>query len=136
MSSQGHRAGRIPIHPEAFSNDLRPNRKRPRQENDAHLKFIRTLPCLICGTRSRNIQAAHIKSASAAYGKRHTGAGEKASDCWTVPLCADHHSIQHQQGEMVFWRGYGIDPFAKALALFAASGDEDAAELVVREARK
>jgi hypothetical protein len=93
----------------------------------------RSLACLICGTR-RNVQAAHIRAGSPAYGKRSTGAGEKSSDMWTLPLCADHHQSQHCLSEMYFWKSHNIDPFAVALALFAASGDDEAADLIVKEA--
>ncbi len=134
MTSPAHRAGRIPLHPEAFSHDLRSRSKRPRQESQAQLKFIRSLPCLICGTR-KNVQAAHIRAPSVAYGKRATGAGEKSSAVWTLPLCAEDHHRQHQGNEMAFWNLYGIDPLKIALALFAATGDDDRAELIVRNAR-
>lgn len=133
-----YRAGRIPTPDTAFSHDLRSRSKRPRQEMREHLKFIRGLRCLLC--QSRNwlaIQAAHIRTASPAYAKRHTGMQEKSSDCWTLPLCAAHHAEQHQGNELTFWEHYGIrDPFAVALALFACSGDDERAELIIREARK
>jgi hypothetical protein len=135
MTSKSHRAGRIPLHPEAFSHDLRSRSKRPRQENQAHLKFIRGLPCLVCGTR-KDIQAAHIRAPSVAYGKRHTGKGEKPSDVWALPVCAEHHRQQHLVNELSFWKCVGIDPLAIALALFAATGDDERAELVVKLAGK
>jgi hypothetical protein len=135
MTSPTHRAGRVPIHPEAFSHDLRSRSKRPRQENQAHLKFIRALPCLICGAR-KDVQAAHIRAGSAIYAKRATGMGEKPNDTFTLPLCRHHHAIQHQGNELLFWRLMCIDPFATALALFAASGDEEAGETIVKWAGK
>jgi len=129
------RAGRIPIPSEAFSHDLGMRRKRPRQEARNHIKFIRTLPCLVCGSR-KGVQAAHIRSRNPVYGKRGTGAGEKPDDKFTLPLCQEHHAKQHQGNEMAFWARYDIDPFAVALALFAASGDEDAGELILQEVRR
>jgi hypothetical protein len=126
-------AGRVPRHPEAFSHDLGIRRRRPRQESRDHLAFIRTLPCLICG--SRKVEAAHIRARSPAYGKRGVGAGEKPDDKFTVPLCVDHHQQQHAVNEMTFWTLVGIDPFAIALSLFGCSGDEDAGEMVVKQAR-
>lgn len=135
MTSLPHRAGRIPLHPEAFSHDLRSRSKRPRQEMREHLAFIRGLPCLVCGTR-KGVQAAHIRSGSAAYGKRHTGKGEKPSDCWCLPLCAEHHNDQHRGYELAFWHLKLIDPFAVALALFAATSDDERAELIIKEAGK
>lgn len=133
--TNAYRAGRIEIPKTAFSHDLRSRHKRPRQEMRDHLKFIRSLPCLICGTR-RNVQAAHIRSASPAYGKRSTGAGEKPDDKFTLPLCAHHHQSQHCLSEMYFWKSHHIDPFAVALALYGASGDDEAADLIVKQAGK
>jgi hypothetical protein len=99
-----------------------------------HLKFIRSLPCVVCLTRN-NIQAAHIRAANIAYGKRDTGVGSKSSDHWTLPACAAHHDEQHRINELAYWASEGIDPFKTASALFACSGDEEAAEVVVRMAR-
>lgn len=129
------RPGRVPIHPEAFSHDLGWRRRRPRQHGRDHLKFIRSLPCVVCGSRN-NIQAAHIRMANPVYGKRHTGAGEKSSDKFCTSLCGHHHAEQHMAGEAFFWRRYGIDPFQVATSLFAHSGDDEAAELVIKMARK
>ena len=126
-----YRAGRIPIHAEAFSR-LRP--KRPRQRSGDHLKFIRSLPCVICGSRG-NVQAAHIRMASLVHGKRQIGAGEKSSDKWTTPLCSEHHIEQHAGGEAEFWKRHALDPFFIAIALYAHSGDEDAAADVISLAR-
>jgi hypothetical protein len=135
--SDRHRAGRIPLHPEAFSHDLRSRSKRPRQEMREHLNFIRGLRCLVCPSRNwLKIQAAHIRTPSPAYGKRSTGLGEKPSDTFVLPLCVNHHAEQHQGSELAFWARYGIaDPFAVALALFAATGDDERAELIIKQAR-
>lgn len=127
-----YRAGRVPIHPEAFSR-LRP--RRPRRQSGDHLKFIRSLPCVVCLSR-KNTQAAHIRAASPAYGKRHTGTGEKPSDRFATPLCADHHDAQHKGNELAFWQSHNIDPFATAAALFSCSGDDEAAEIVIKMARQ
>lgn len=129
-----HIAGRVPTHPEAFSLDSPGRRKRPREHDRDHLKFIRTLPCLVCGSRN-TIQAAHIRAGNAVYAKRATGAGEKPSDQWCLPLCAAHHEEQHRGNEITFWRQHGIDPFRVAQSLYQLCGDEAAAELVIKLAR-
>lgn len=122
----------------AFSIAPSKGRRRPRKMDRAHLAFIRGLPCCICGTRTR-IEAAHIRMASARHGKRETGIGEKPSDEWSAPLCARHHQedqeAQHRIGEAAFWSKHGIDPFALALALWCATGDEERAEAIVEHAR-
>lgn len=89
--------------------------KQPREKNEKHLNYVRSLPCCICG--AINVDAAHIRTASLEYGKRGLGMQEKASDVWTVPLCRPHHDQQHNMNEMAFWALYGIDPFALAISL-------------------
>lgn len=91
--------------------------RQPRERDDKHLRFIRSLPCCICGRY--DVEAAHIRTASLAHGKNHTGMGEKPSDKWTVPLCVGHHREQHTMNEMTFWKLHGIDPFMLALTLRA-----------------
>lgn len=114
-------------------------RKRPRQHQRDHLRWLRTLPCLVTGRRVA-IEAAHIRYADLRFGKRETGVGEKPSDMWAVPLHAELHwagkEAQHNASEVEWWRAHGIDPVAAAAALWAASGDDEAAEVIIREARK
>lgn len=104
--------------------------RRPRERNEQHLKWIRTLRCCICGKPGPD--PAHIRSASPLHGKRETGGGEKPSDKWVVPLCREHHDEQHKHNELLWWAGKGIDPFGLALALHDASGDDEIGEAIVR----
>ena len=91
----------------------------------AHLDFIRSLPCLITG--ARDVEAAHIRYGNMRWGKRSTGIGEKPDDQWVVPLSQKVHREQHDFGdEELWWREKGIDPVLIALALWRASGDEQA----------
>ena len=112
--------------------------KRPRKLHQQHLRFIRSLPCCVCGTH-QHIEAAHVRMASAIHGKRGTGTGERPDDCWCVPLCRYHHQdspkAQHRIGEEPFWTMCRIDPFGLALALWCATGDEDRAEAIITETR-
>lgn len=89
--------------------------RQPRERDERHLNHIRSLPCCICG--GIDTEAAHIRTASLANGKLHTGMAEKPSDKWTLPLCNAHHREQHTMNEMTFWKKYGIDPFMLALTL-------------------
>ena len=67
------------------------------------------------------------------FGKRETGAGEKASDKWTIPLCRGHNDEQHKAGnELLWWASKGVDPFGLALALHSASGDDEIADAIIR----
>jgi uncharacterized protein DUF968 len=91
--------------------------RQPRERDERHLQFIRSLPCCICG--AIDTEAAHIRTASLENGKLHTGMSEKPSDKWAVPLCNLHHREQHAMNEMEFWAHHGIDPFMLALTLKA-----------------
>ena len=65
----------------------------------AHLRFIRSLPCVVC-LRTRAIEAAHV-------GRR--GLGQKCSDLDTLPLCSAHHREQHRIGLRQFQKTYELD---------------------------
>ena len=108
--------------------------RRPRERNEQHLKCIRTLRCCVCGKPGPD--PAHIRSASPLHGKRETGGQEKPSDKWVVPLCRAHHNQQHMMNELLWWASKGIDPFGLALALYAASGDDEIAESILRSNMK
>lgn len=110
------------------------SQRRPRKENGAHLAWIRTLPCLVTGQRI-NIEAAHIRFADRRFGKRHVGLQEKSDDRWAIPLSADIHRDQHTENERSWWEARNIDPVTVASALWGASGDDEAAEVILREAR-
>lgn len=125
-------AQRIVPLPTAFA--LSGGKKRPRLEDGTHLKWIRTLPCLVRKTR-KDVQAAHIRYADHSYGKREVGGQEKPDDRWTIPLNAEEHAKQHSMNERDYWKAVGIDPLEIALKLFGISGDDEAAEIIIREAR-
>jgi hypothetical protein len=95
------------------------NQRQPSVEEPAYLAWVRLQPCLVCGRRGPS-DAAHIRAAAPQYGKRYTGKGEKPDDCWTLPLCRQHHEDQHRTNELGWWAGKGIDPFATAMALYAS----------------
>lgn len=95
--------------------------RQPRIENPAFLAFVRQQRCCVCNATPQS-QAAHIRMGSVEHGKRSTGAAEKASDQWCVPLCARCHTGpagQHTMGERQFWDRIGVDPFAVALSLYS-----------------
>lgn len=110
-------------------------KKRPRVEDDAHLRFIRLLPCCVTGVRT-GIEAAHVRYGDITYGKRETGASEKSDDRWTVPLSQEQHRDQHAHNEREWWISKGIDPLKLAMLLHANSGDDEACECIIREARR
>ena len=123
----------------AFSKDGGPRQRAPRRRADQHLRFVRSLPCVICG-KEGDTHAAHLRAPSPSHGKRAVGLGEKPDDSWVTPLCGAHHlfgdDAQHSDQELGFWRKHGIDPFLLALALWRASGDEELGRLIIAEARR
>lgn len=116
----------------------RPKQRRPRVTDERHLAAIRSLQCLVCG--SAPVEAAHIRTGSIKHGKRPVGVGERPSDLWTVPLCHRCHrtgpEAQHAGNELAFYQRHRIDPFATALALWAASGDFETMMSIVKAARQ
>lgn len=106
------------------------NFKRPRQKDDKHLDFIRSLPCVCCGNDIET-EAAHLRAAAPQYGKRYTGKSEKPSDKWTLPLCGRCHRQQHDIGEIQFWEANRINPFILAMSLFASSGEHQVATEII-----
>jgi hypothetical protein len=126
-------AMQIRKHPQAFSLTAPKVQKRPRQHDEAHLKFIRTLPCVVTGLR--DVDAAHIRYGDISYHKPTTGMGEKPHDKWTVPLSPEEHRRQHSMNERDYWTLVGINPLDLAIKLWMYTGDEEACESIILEAR-
>jgi hypothetical protein len=107
-----------------------------RKHNNAHLDFIRSLPCICCGDNTAT-EAAHIRSADASLAKSATGIGIKPDDFWTLPLCSRHHREQHEGNERQFWQvRVGIDPFKYAMRLFTVSGDYQSGLAVLKATKQ
>ena len=68
-----------------------------------YLKYIRTLPCVICNDHTTT-EAAHVRFIAPC------GVGLKPSDEFTLPLCGAHHREQHRRGEELWWKSKGLDP--------------------------
>lgn len=69
----------------------------------AYLKWIRALPCCVCGSQ-RGVEAAHTGS---------RGLSTKSCDRSCVPLCRQHHQTgkysYHGLGARAFAARYGLD---------------------------
>lgn len=111
-----------------------PRIKRETVRSSDHLNFIRSLPCTVTGAYD-GIQAAHVSYVDLRYGKTGRAYGRKESDCWTVPLCSDQHTLQHGMNEREFWQLAGIDPCRVAVSLYLCTGDRDLALVVLQHAR-
>lgn len=105
--------------------------RHPRQHNDKHLIFIRSLSCAICGDNTTT-EAAHIRMKDPTVAKPMTGIAIKPDDKFVLPLCGKHHRRQHEMSEVLFWAAHKIDPVKKALALYAVSGDHEQGEMIAR----
>jgi hypothetical protein len=87
----------------------------PRRHRDkAHLKFVASQPCLVCG-----------RSPADAHHLRFTqprAMGRKVSDEFTIPLCRTHHRDNHSSGdEVAWWERRAIDPIAMSRMLWVST---------------
>lgn len=60
-----------------------------------HLKWVATLPCLICQRQPSD--AHHLKRV------QPNAMGRKTGDQWVVPLCRIHHRALHDAGDETSW---------------------------------
>ena len=60
-----------------------------------HLKWVATLPCLICQRQPSD--AHHLKRV------QPNALGRKPGDQWVVPLCRIHHRALHDAGDETRW---------------------------------
>jgi hypothetical protein len=79
-------------------------RKRAsRWRSPAHCNHVRAHACSIEGCAGRPIEVAHVRLGSGA------GVGQKPDDWRGVSLCQEHHTRQHNIGEVTFWRGLDVE---------------------------
>lgn len=69
------------------------NRRHTRWENKAYLNYVRQLPCANCNIEDETIVPHHLKGR---FSPLSGGAGVKASDIFTMPLCYDCHRRLHE----------------------------------------
>jgi hypothetical protein len=82
-----------------------------RYRDKAHLQFVASQPCLVCGRKPADPH--HLRFAQA------RALGRKVSDEFTVPLCRTHHRELHRSGsEFRWWEATGIDPLKIARKLW------------------
>jgi hypothetical protein len=75
----------------------------PRRYRDrAHLEFVASQPCLLCGRQP--CDAHHLRF------MQLQALGRRVSDEFAVPLCRTHHRALHRNGdEAAWWTSAGID---------------------------
>ena len=82
-----------------------------RLRDKAHLQFVASQPCLVCGRLPSDPH--HLRFA------QPRALGMKVSDEFTVPLCRGHHRQLHQAGnELAWWQGLNIEPLSVAKDLW------------------
>ena len=83
-----------------------------RKRDKAHLQYVASKPCLVCG---RSPADAHHLCFS-----EPRALGRKVSDEFTVPLCRAHHRQAHDCGdEKARWQEMMIDPAPVAQQLWS-----------------
>jgi len=122
-----------PLAPAALDSSV-PNRidksqlvlSEPKRLRDkAHLKFVASQPCLICGRQPSDPH--HLRFA------QPRAIGLKVSDEFTVPLCRGHHRQLHQAGnEEAWWAARNIGGLAIAKDLWAQTRTK-VASVILRE---
>jgi hypothetical protein len=91
-----------------------------RLRDKAHLRFVASQPCLVCGRQPPDPH--HLRFA------QPRALGLKVSDEFTVPLCRGHHRQLHQAGnEVVWWETLNIDALAIAKGLWEQTRPQSAA---------
>ena len=107
-------------------------RKAAADSDPGYLKLVSQCPCLHCGMEPS--EAAHVRMASAAFGKA-SGLGKKPADKWTLSLCSECHRLarhaQHNRNEQEFWASIGINPLITCERLHAQRGDLVAMRAVI-----
>ena len=98
----------------------------PRRLRDkAHLKFVASNPCLVCGRQPCDPH--HLRFA------QPRAIGLKVSDEFTVPLCRGHHRQLHQAGnEVAWWEKLKIRPLEIAKQLWDEKHPKSATADVTR----
>ena len=82
-----------------------------RLRDKAHLRFVASQPCLVCGRQPSDPH--HLRFA------QPRALGLKVSDEFTVPLCRGHHRQLHQAGnEVAWWENLNIKPLEIAKGLW------------------
>ena len=98
-----------------------------RLRDKAHLGFVASQPCLVCGRQPSDPH--HLRFA------QPRAIGLKVSDEFTVPLCRGHHRQLHQAGnEVTWWGNFNLKPLEVAKALWGQTHPKsaDAADVAIQ----
>lgn len=80
--------------------------KTKRWESKRYTRWVSTLPCINCGAEDGTVVAHHLKGRHAPLSG---GAGYKASDWLTMPLCYKcHEKAHHGFSDVLDWQAVFI----------------------------
>ena len=100
-----------------------------------HLKFIDSLPCIICGGKSTHhhllrVSREYLTPTEQTEGLmfpkyKSKGMGTKSDDRFCLPVCTLHHAEAHRYGnDKLYFQKNGIEnPESLALSLWKCEGD-------------
>lgn len=109
----------------------KPLPKAREGDSRAHLRWLKTLPCVVCGQPADDPH--HILGNVDGLPK---GMGRKNEDRWAIPVCRKDHDLAHAHGNDEAWfASQGIDARSIASALWRVSGDTDAGQRIIYRAR-
>jgi hypothetical protein len=88
--------------PNGIDKSVLPFPEVRRYRDKAHIRFVASRPCLVCGRKPCDPH--HLRFAQV------RAFGRKVSDEFTVPLCRLHHRELHRaRNEALWWKKMGID---------------------------
>jgi ERF superfamily len=112
-----------PTEPRGIDKSALPIGAPRRFRDKAHLSFVASQPCILCGKRP--VDPHHIRFA------QKQSLGRKVSDEFTVPLCRSHHRALHRSGsEYLWWENVGIDPLKAARKLWKKTRTKGGAKAI------
>jgi hypothetical protein len=114
--------GKPPLLPAPIDKSRLALSEPKRLRDKAHLKFVVSQPCLVCGRQPSDPH--HLRFA------QPRALGMKVSDEFTVPLCRGHHRQLHQAGnELAWWQSLKIEPLSIAKGLWQQTHTNSAAAI-------
>jgi hypothetical protein len=89
--------------------------RAPPVRDAAHLRFIRSQPCIVAAQCAGPVQAHHVRTGT------NGGTSLKPSDIWCVPVCNKHHREIHDNGQATFAAAHRLDLRSLAESYAASS---------------
>jgi hypothetical protein len=111
VATQSERPAAVELPPARIDKSQLTIAEPKRLRDKAHLKFVASQPCLVCGRQPSDPH--HLRFA------QPRAIGLKVSDEFTVPLCRGHHRQVHQTGdERAWWDSHRVNALEIARGLW------------------